>query len=44
MNWRQRFHARLREIAGRHPPRQPVDPEARADKLVLLVHGGIILS
>ncbi|WP_420326513.1 TetR/AcrR family transcriptional regulator [Mameliella sp.] len=42
--WRQRFHARLTEIAEANPPRQQVDLEALADMLVVLVDGAIILS
>ncbi|MBY6163201.1 TetR/AcrR family transcriptional regulator [Mameliella alba] len=44
LNWRHRFHARLVQIAARHPPRQEVDLEAVADMLVVLVDGAIILS
>lgn len=44
LNWRHRFHGCLEEIARDTPPCQPVDLEALADMLVVLVDGAIILS
>ena len=44
LNWRRRFHDELTRIAAAHPPAQPVDLEALADMLVVLVDGAIILS
>ena len=42
--WRARFHAWLVEIAGRYPPRLPVDLEALADHFNVVVDGAIITS
>jgi AcrR family transcriptional regulator len=42
--WRGRFHAWLAEIAERYPPRLPVDLEALADHLNVVVDGAIITS
>jgi AcrR family transcriptional regulator len=44
LGWRQRFRARLEEIAARYPPRIVVDLDDLADMLSGLVDGGIILS
>jgi TetR/AcrR family transcriptional repressor of nem operon len=44
LNWRRRFHERLSVIAAQYPSQQPIDLEALADMLVVLVDGGIILS
>ena len=41
---RKRFGDWLEEIAARHPPRQPVDLEALADHVTVVVEGAIILS
>jgi AcrR family transcriptional regulator len=42
--WRTRFRERLDLIAGRYPPRQPVDLDAMADMISVLVEGGLILG
>lgn len=42
--WRTRFRERLDLIAGRYPPRQPVDLDALADMISVLVEGGLILG
>lgn len=42
--WRTRFRERLNLIAGRYPPRQPVDLDALADMISVLVEGGLILG
>jgi AcrR family transcriptional regulator len=42
--WRERFGARLKAIAERYPPKQPVDIEALADMAATLVEGGLILG
>ncbi|MFO7481274.1 TetR/AcrR family transcriptional regulator [Oceanibaculum nanhaiense] len=44
LEWRQRFRARFEAIAGRYPPREPVDMEALADMTTVLVEGGLILG
>ncbi|KUF09719.1 TetR/AcrR family transcriptional regulator [Pseudoponticoccus marisrubri] len=44
LNWRARFTGVLTGIAAVHPPRRPVEIEALADMLVVLVDGAIILS
>ena len=44
LGWRQRFRARLDEIAARYPPRIAVDLDDLADMLSGVVDGGIILS
>ncbi len=42
--WRNRFGERLRLIAERYPPVQPVDLDALADTACTLVEGGLILG
>lgn len=42
--WRGRFHAWLADIAQRYPPRLPVDLEALADHLNVVVDGAIITA
>ena len=42
--WRQRFRARLDNIAERYPPRIAVDLDDLADMLSAVADGGIILS
>lgn len=42
--WRHRFRERLERIAQQYPPRIPVDLDAMADMVSILVEGGIILS
>jgi AcrR family transcriptional regulator len=42
--WRTRFRKRLDLVAGRYPPRQPVDLDALADMISVLVEGGLILG
>jgi hypothetical protein len=42
--WRTRFRERLDLIAVRHPPRQPVDLDALADMISVLVEGGLVLG
>jgi TetR/AcrR family transcriptional repressor of nem operon len=42
--WRERFHARLVQIAERYPPRLAVDLTDVADMLSALADGGIVLS
>jgi AcrR family transcriptional regulator len=42
--WRRRFRERLDVIAARYPPRVPVDLDALADMVSVLVDGGIIIS
>jgi TetR/AcrR family transcriptional regulator, transcriptional repressor for nem operon len=42
--WRRRFRERLDLIAGRYPPRVPVDLDDLADMLSVIADGGIILS
>jgi len=41
---RRRFGAWLDEIAERHPPQRPVDLDAFADHVTVVVEGAIILS
>ena len=43
-NWRKFFMTRLTRIAGRYPPRIPVDLGALADMANTLIDGGIVLS
>jgi hypothetical protein len=42
--WRTRFRERLDRIAVRYPPRQPVDLDALADMISVLVEGGLVLG
>lgn len=42
--WRTRFRERLDLIAKRYPPRQPVDLDALADMISVLVEGGLVLG
>jgi AcrR family transcriptional regulator len=42
--WRTRFRERLDLIASRYPPRQPVDLDALADMISVLVEGGLVLG
>jgi AcrR family transcriptional regulator len=42
--WRDRFRARLEQIANRYPPQREVDFEALADMAATLVEGGLILG
>ena len=42
--WRRRFGDRLRAVAERYPPRQPVDLDALADMLSSLVEGGLVVG
>ena len=42
--WRTRFRERLDQIAVRYPPRQPVDLDALADMISVLVEGGLVLG
>jgi AcrR family transcriptional regulator len=42
--WRTRFGDRLKAIAERYPPKEPVDIEALADMAATLVEGGLILG
>ena len=44
LNWRKRFRERLELIAGRYPPKSPVDLDDLADMLSVIADGGIILS
>jgi AcrR family transcriptional regulator len=44
LGWRERFRARLEQIAETYPPRQEVDFDALADMITTLVEGGIILG
>jgi AcrR family transcriptional regulator len=44
LGWRRRFRERLDLIAERYPPRVPVDLDALADMVSVLVDGGIIIS
>lgn len=44
LTWRRRFGERLRLIAERYPPRQPVDCDALADMLTSLVEGGLVIG
>jgi len=44
LSWRKRFRERFELIAGRYPPRIPVDFDDLADMATGLVDGGIILS
>ena len=42
--WRRRFLAWLEEIAAAHPPERPVDLEALADGISVVVEGAIVLA
>ncbi|MBT6985200.1 MAG: TetR/AcrR family transcriptional regulator, partial [Rhodospirillaceae bacterium] len=44
LQWRQRFRERFDLIAERYPPKIPVDFDALADMVSVLVDGGIIIS
>lgn len=44
LRWRGRFRAMVDEIAGTHPPREPVDRDALADMVSAVVEGGIVMS
>jgi TetR/AcrR family transcriptional repressor of nem operon len=44
LHWRRRFREHLDEIAERHPPRLPVDLDALADMVAVMVEGGIVLT
>jgi AcrR family transcriptional regulator len=41
---RQRFTVWLEQVVARHPPRVPVDVDALADHVTVVVEGGIVLS
>ncbi len=42
--WRKRFRERITVIAGRYPPRRPVDLDALADMAASTVEGGLMLG
>lgn len=42
--WRSELGRKFTEIAKRHPPRKPVDPESLADGLNVIFEGAFILS
>ena len=44
LGWRTRYHALLREIAAKYPPREEVDLEQLADAFSAVTEGGIVLS
>jgi TetR/AcrR family transcriptional repressor of nem operon len=42
--WRERLAAKLREAAGAHPPRTPIDPDALADHVFATFEGAFVLT
>jgi TetR/AcrR family transcriptional repressor of nem operon len=42
--WRVRFRERLDAIAARYPPKVPVDLDALADMIAVVIDGGITIS
>jgi len=42
--WRRRLTQKFAEVAARHPPARPVDPESLADHLTTTFEGAYVLS